>query len=146
MPKTRVVLKEGLISENAADYALLANRCQNCEKIYFPQRDFCLECGSGKLETIKLSNCGTLYTYTIVNMPSEHYAPPYAIGWVEFPEGVRVFGQIKGFENTNMQIGMSMKVVIDTLWQEQDKEIIAYKFVPALTQNSMKQGENICGK
>ena len=63
-------------------------------------------------------------------MPTDHYDPPFAIGWVEFPEGVRVFGQIKDWESQVLKIGMNMELVIDTLWEEEDKEIIGYKFRP----------------
>jgi uncharacterized protein len=140
MAKNRVFLKEGLIEEWPNGYALITNKCPECGRVYFPQRSFCLGCFSENLEPLRLSNHGTLYTFTIVNMPSEHYPPPYAIGWVEFPEGVRIFGQIKGYDAAKLQIGMKMNVVIDRLWEEPDKEIIGYKFEPASEQ------EKKCGK
>jgi uncharacterized protein len=126
----RVMLKEGLIDITDPDNLLLAGKCKSCGSIYFPQRDLCLNCYSDKLETIKLNSTGTLYTYTIVNMPAEHYAPPYAIGWVEFPGGVRAFGQIRKYDRMKLKVGMPVKAVADVLWTEGDKEIVAYVFEP----------------
>jgi uncharacterized OB-fold protein len=82
------------------------------------------------MEQLMLRGPCKLYTFTIVHMPAKHYAPPYAVSWVEFPEGVRVFGQIKGWEMQPMKIGMEMRLIIDTLWQDEEKEVIAYKFEP----------------
>ena len=126
----RVMLKEGLIDVDDADHLLLASKCKSCGSLYFPQRDHCLTCYSDKLETLKLSSTGVLYTYTVVYMPAEHYSPPYAIGWVEFPEGVRVFGQIRRYDRAKLRVGMTMKAVADVLWTEGDKEIVAFVFEP----------------
>ena len=82
------------------------------------------------MEKIDLSRNGKLYSFTIVHMPSEHFTPPYAIGWVELPEGIRVFSQIRYWQEYPLQIGMDMELVIDTLWQEETKEIKGYKFQP----------------
>ena len=141
MKKERVLLKDGLISESSDKSGLLASKCSSCGKVYFPQRTFCLECCCSKLETVVISNTGVLYTYTIVNMPSAHYSPPYAIGWVEFSEGVRVFGQIDINEDIQLHIGMKMNVIVGPLWEEEDREIIAYKFLPTAIQGSLSGKE-----
>ena len=130
MKKERVLLKEGLIQEKNEKGVLLASKCGSCGRVYFPQREFCPECRGSGLKTIVLSSKGLLYTYTIVNMPSAHYKPPYVIGWVEFPEGVRVFGLIDIDEETELKIGMELKPVAATLWEEEEKKIIAYRFTP----------------
>lgn len=67
---------------------------------------------------------------TIVRMPVAKYKPPLALAWIELPEGVRVFTQLKNWENVTLKIGMPMKVVLDTLWVEETKEVYGYKFAP----------------
>ena len=126
----RVALAQGLMDEGAKDCELLASRCASCGKLFFPKRTFCLECHGAELMPVKVSGTGTLYTFTVVNMPSAHYAAPYAIGWVEFPEGLRVFGQIRGWGNEGLRIGMKMKMVTGTLWEENGKEVFGYIFEP----------------
>jgi len=130
MKLSRVPLREGLFTEDAEDGVLLASRCKSCGQVFFPSRRYCFDCFSHDIEPAILRGTSKLYTFTIVHMPTEHYDPPYAIGWVEFPQGVRVFGQIKGWESQPLKIGIGMKLVIDTLWQEEDKEVIGYKFEP----------------
>jgi len=77
-----------------------------------------------------LSRRGRLYSYTIAHMPSTHFQPPYAIGFVDLPEGVRVFAPLKMTEAKPFKVGMDMEVVIEKLWQEDDKQVIGYKFKP----------------
>ena len=128
--QARVPIREGLFTEDAQGGTLLASRCQSCGQVFFPQRTSCLDCANQDMEPITLSGTFSLYTFTIVQMPTEHYTHPYAIGWLESPQGVRVFGQIKGWESQPLKIGMEMKLVIDTLWTEEDKEVIGFKFEP----------------
>jgi len=63
-------------------------------------------------------------------MPSTRFISPYAIGYVDMPEGVRVFAPLKAEEGKPFKIGMEMEVVIDELWQEEDRRIVGYKFKP----------------
>jgi uncharacterized OB-fold protein len=46
------------------------------------------------------------------------------------PEGVRIFAPLVISDEKSIQIGMEMEVIIDTLWQEGDNEVIGYKFKP----------------
>ena len=57
------------------------------------------------MERLDLSLNGKLYSFTIVHMPSEHFQPPYAIGWIELPEGIRIFSQIRGWQEHPLKIG-----------------------------------------
>jgi len=131
MSKARVPIREGLFTEGKKGGLLLAIKCKSCGQMFFPPRKRCLDCFGQDMEEVALSNTGKLYTFTIVHMPAHKYKPPFALGWVEFPEGVRVFGQIKGWESYPLKIGMKMKAVVDTLWEEEEKEVYGYKFEPA---------------
>ena len=132
MERERTALREGLFTEDAEGGVLLASRCKSCGQVFFPKSEYCLDCFGQDMEQVILSRTGKLYTFTIVHMPTEHYKPPYAIGWVEFPEGVRVFGQIRGWDKQPLKIGIEMKLVIDTLWEEEEREVTGYKFEPLL--------------
>jgi uncharacterized OB-fold protein len=130
MSKARVPIREGLFTEGKKGGLLLATKCKSCGQMFFPPRKSCLDCFGQDMGEVALSSTGKLYTFTIVHMPAHKYKPPFALGWVEFPEGVRVFGQIKGWESYPLKIGMKMKVVVDTLWEEEEKEFYGYKFEP----------------
>ena len=130
--KTRVSFREGLFDEKDGQGTLVGARCKQCGQTIFPRREACLNCLGQDLETVPLSRNGKLYTYTIVHMPSEHFAPPYVIGWVDLPEGVRVFSQIRGWQDHPLKTGMDMELHFEKLWDEEDKEVIGYVFRPSL--------------
>ena len=124
----KIPVREGAFMEGPDGGILLANRCKSCHQIFFPKALFCLSCLAEDMEEVKLSRRGKLYSYTIGHMPSMHFQPPYAIGYVEMPEGVKIFAPLKMTEDRPLRIGMEMEVFIDKLWQEGDNEVIGYKF------------------
>lgn len=121
---------EGTFVEDAEGGRLLGNKCTSCGHIYFPKTRFCFNCFERSMEEVVLSRRGKLYSYTIGRMASTHFQPPYAVGLVDLPEGVRVFAPLKMTEDKPFKVGMDMEVVIEELWQENDKQVIGYKFKP----------------
>jgi uncharacterized protein len=121
---------EGTFEEDAKGGRLLGNKCKSCGKIYFPKAQFCFNCFDKEMEEVGLSRRGKLYSYTIGRMASTHFQPPYAVGLIDLPEGVRVFAPLKMTMDETYRIGMEMEVVIEELWREEDKEVIGYKFKP----------------
>jgi uncharacterized OB-fold protein len=126
----RLVIREGAFVESSEGVILLANKCKSCGQVFFPKVVFCLTCLNENMEELKLSRNGKLYSYTIGRMPSMHFEPPYAIGYVDMPEGVRIFAPLKMTEGKPFKIGMNMEVIIEEVWQEDDNEVIGYKFKP----------------
>ena len=126
----RILIREGAFIESPEGGILLANKCKSCGQIFFPKAVVCLSCLNENMEELRLSRRGKLYSYTIGRMPSMHFEPPYAIGYVDMPEGVRIFTPLKMMEDKPFSIGMDMEVVIEKLWQEDDNEVIGYKFKP----------------
>ncbi len=128
---TTVLFKEGLIEEVSGKWALVGCRCKQCGKIIYPCRAVCLNCLGRDMEKLNLSRHGELYSFTIVHMPSEHFEPPYAIGWMELPEGIKIFSQIRGWQEHPLEIGMDMELTVEKLWDEEEKEVIGYIFRPS---------------
>jgi uncharacterized OB-fold protein len=131
-----IPFKEGLFTWPLApgeQAFLLGNKCKSCGKIYFPKAALCPEClKENGLEELKLSPRGKLYTYTIVRVPSPGFKVPYAFGYVDLPEGVRVCSQIRAAEplEGNLQLGMDMELFIGQVRQEVNQPIIGYLFRP----------------
>jgi len=126
----RVPVREGIFVEDAEGGRLLGNKCKSCGQLFFPKVRFCFYCLNKSMEEVILSRRGKLYSYTIAHMPSTHFQPPYAVGFVDLPEGVRVFAPLKMTGDKAFKIGMDMEVVIEELWREDDKQVIGYKFKP----------------
>jgi len=133
----RVLFREGLFEEVNGKQTLFGSKCQSCGQIFFPATSVCLNCISPSVQSIHLSHDGKLYTYSTVYMASEHFQPPYTVGWIELPEGIRIFSQIRGWQEQPLKIGMDMRMSIEKLWQDGDKEVIGYVFRPS----SLKPGE-----
>jgi uncharacterized OB-fold protein len=56
---------------------------------------------------------------------------PYAIGFVELPEGIRVETLFAGCNLEDLKVGMEVEMVIEKLHEDEEgKEILAYKFKP----------------
>ena len=89
---------------------LVANKCRECGQIFFPKARTCLNCFSEDIEDLLLSPRGELYSYTIGRMPSLHFRPPYGLGYIDMPEGVRIFAPLKVDESEygKLKIGMEM--------------------------------------
>jgi len=126
----RVPIRERTFKEGPDGGALLANKCKSCGQIFFPKAKLCQACLHEELEEAPLSRKGKLYSYTIAHMPSSVFPPPHAMGYVVFPEGVRVFAPLKIIEDKPFDVGMEMEVVIEKLADLDEKELIGYVFKP----------------
>ena len=126
----KIPIRAGAFVESPEGGKLIAGKCKSCGQIFFPKAVFCLSCFSQDMDELMLDRKGRLYSYTIGHMPSLHFKPPYAIGYVDMPEGVRIFAPLKMLEDKPLRVGMDMELVIEKLWEEGDKEIIGYKFRP----------------
>ena len=131
---TTVPFKEGLFEKVSGKWTLVGCKCKQCGQIFFPNREVCLNCSSRDLERANLGRKGKLYSFTIVHMPSEHFKPPYAVGWIELPEGIRIFSQIRRWQEHPLATGMDMELAIEKLWDEEEKEIIGYIFRPSMVE------------
>ena len=114
---------------------LIGTHCKGCGKNYFPPRDLCPECyANGKdseVESAPLSGSGKLYSFSIVRIAPKRFPTPYGLGYVDFPEGVRVLGQITTAEPSELKIGMEMKAELGKIAvDEQGNEVYSYKFRP----------------
>ena len=115
-------------------YRLEANKCQECNMIYFPPRLICPECRNRKLEETKLTDKGKILTFTIIRVPPHQFKDqaPYIVGIVELDDGVKLTGQIVDCDFDRIEIGMRVKIEFRKLYSEGASGIICYgyKFVP----------------
>jgi uncharacterized OB-fold protein len=78
--------------------SLTGSRCSHCGTVAFPAARGCQRCGLRSTETVALSGRGTVWGFTV-----QRFAPksppyvvpeggfvPFAVGYVELPEGVKV--------------------------------------------------------
>jgi uncharacterized OB-fold protein len=93
---------------------LVGARCDGCAVTAYPSQPSCPRCG-GETAPVALSGTGVLWTWTVQRFApkSPPYQPPpggfrpFAVGYVELPEGVRVAAVL---DTDRPSIGMSLRV------------------------------------
>lgn len=77
---------------------LVGSRCGNCDNVAFPQATGCQRCGHQAMAAVELSRSGRVWGHTVQRFApkSPPYVPPaegfspFAVGYVELAEGVKV--------------------------------------------------------
>jgi uncharacterized OB-fold protein len=120
-------IRDDLFKETPDGVVLVGNKCTACDTAFFPKADFCTKCLSKELDELVLSKRGTLYSYTITRVPVGRYPIPHAVGMITLPEKVRLTAPLIMGED-DFKIGAEMEMEICTLWEEEDRDVIGYKF------------------
>ncbi|MHA1264682.1 MAG: Zn-ribbon domain-containing OB-fold protein [Candidatus Helarchaeota archaeon] len=111
------------------------NKCKKCGKLQYPDHLRCLQCKNTTFDTIEAAGDCRLLTYTILRAPPAEFwkaatkNPMYALGIVEFSNGIRALGQLTTTEN--LKIGLKLKPVVKKLTDNLDgQEVIAIGYEP----------------
>jgi len=110
---------------------LLGSRCGHCGAHFFPVRKACSGCLHDEMETVRFSNTATLYTFAVVRQSTPDFEVPYALGYVDLPERVRVMAQLTGRDPEDYEIGMEMELVVEPFGTDDEgNETVGYRFRP----------------
>jgi uncharacterized OB-fold protein len=110
-------------------YRLEAAKCTVCEKVHYPPRVVCSECGAATFETIVLPREGKIVTFTVVRVPPAGFTEqtPLPIALVELMEGVRVMVQIGDLADpTELEIGMPVRLEFRRISWDGEAGVIYY--------------------
>jgi uncharacterized OB-fold protein len=118
-------------SIEAGTVRLHGSQCAHCGQSAFPPHPSCPSCGAETgQDTVHLSPVGTLYSFSEIHIAPKGFATPYAVGYVDLPEGVRLFGQIEG-KASDLTIGQAVAVTLAPVrTDEAGRTVISYKFRP----------------
>ena len=118
------------------DPYLEGHKCGNCNSIFLGERDVCSNCTTrGKIEPVKLSNKGKLYSYSITFRSFPGIDVPYISAIVDLEGGGTVKGNLIGCEPDpeKIEFDMPVEVVFDDALGRKDAEgnsYISYFFKP----------------
>lgn len=131
-PRLAVPFRPGLLQlDEGGGGRLLGSRCPECGACFFPSRRVCSRCLTEGLEPAPLSTRGTVHSCTVVHQAAPGFEVPYALGYVDLPEGVRVLGQITGIAPGEARIGMEVELSIEPFGEnDEGQEVIGYRFRP----------------
>ncbi|MFX0041207.1 MAG: Zn-ribbon domain-containing OB-fold protein [Promethearchaeota archaeon] len=105
--------------------------CKECGFLQHMTHLRCLNCKNDKFRFIEASGDCKLITFTILNEPPLEFRDKksYALGVVEFENGIKVMGQITAQDN--LYIGMKLKPIYKKICENFNrKEIHTYVFDP----------------
>ncbi len=117
--------------DGAVPSALLASRCGGCGTVSFPSETICPGCfRSDVITPFRLSGRGTLYSYSIVRSAPPGFTAPYAVGYVDLAEGVRLFAPIVVDRFEDLSIGMPVELAVAPVRRDGAVDVIGYTFRP----------------
>ncbi len=110
---------------------LIAGHCRACGARSFPKGEVCTNCLSEDVEAIRLHSEGTLYSYSVVHQAPKGWNVPYALGYVDLPEGVRVLAHLDAPASA-LRIDGAMKLALGVVGTDSTGvPMSTYTFVPA---------------
>jgi uncharacterized OB-fold protein len=138
--RKKIPIKEGMMElpKSAGDRGyLIGSKCRKCGELFFIKRQICENCQSQDLETIELSSKGKLYAFSVMYYPAPPpYKPPepfvpYAVGWIELPEGLVLYSLLTENDPKKLKVGMEMEVTFDKFSEDKDgNDVMVCKFQP----------------
>jgi len=118
-------------------YNIMGNKCEVCQKVFFPPKEACPNCrrkSIGKMKDLQLSGKGEIVTYSIIHVGPEEFENqvPYPIAIIKLEEGPQITAQIVDCEIEDVKIGMKVESTFRKI--QEDGYIGAiyygYKFKP----------------
>jgi len=133
----REFVKGALTKPLSPESSLLASKCTKCGKLHFPPQRLCAECYSWEeMEDAPLSRRGTIFSWTVSHMMGAH-----PIGYVDLPEGIRVFTiftDVGDSPEKTLDIGMEVEIMVTPMREMEcgmeigSTEFVGYKFRPVI--------------
>lgn len=112
----------------------IGSYCNDCGRLYFPSKRVCPECMHiDRMEPKELSRRGKLVSFTVSHVGPEGFEPPYAYGWVDLPDGIRLFSLLTDCEphEERLKLDMPVEMVMEKITQDPDgTEVYGFKFRP----------------
>jgi len=107
--------------EGAKRHELLLQKCQECGHYRYPPGETCPSCLSDRLEWVKVSGRGSVYTWTVFHQayhPAYKDDIPYAVVVVELEEGPRMITNLVNCRIEDIKMGMPVEVAFDDVTEE----------------------------
>lgn len=131
-----IPFKEGVMhlsSSPTDENYLIGSKCQACGAVAFPKRAVCHKCLGEDVAEIPLSRRGKLASFTVAWAAPQGFKPPLMQGYIDLPEGVRLFSLITGPEPSPyaLELGQDMDLGFEQIGTDDDgNQIVAYTFKP----------------
>ena len=114
---------------------LIGSECADCATRVFPPVALCPECMGDELAPLALGRSGRLYSYSTVHVAPRGWTVPYVAGYVDLPEGVRVFTHVVDAAEEGLAMEMELELTTAVLGTDGDgRAVSSYAFRPCATE------------
>ena len=122
-----IPIREGLFQRDPP--ALLGSRCGACGSVRFPAYGVCGECQSSQVASVPLAATGTVYTFTVIRHKPPGYLGevPYAFGFVDLADGLRVIATLVADDLDQLAIGDTVDLELFPLGNG-DSAVESYRY------------------
>jgi uncharacterized OB-fold protein len=104
---------------------LIGGRCADCGSEMFPRVPVCASCMSENIRAHAMPREGTLYAFSVVHVAAKKWRKPMRIGYVDLPNGARVFTHLDG---TDLDIGDTVEVGLGEIGDDEEGPITSFVF------------------
>lgn len=104
---------------------LIGGRCTSCGTETFPRAPVCASCMSEDIRVHEMPRNGTLYAFSTVHVAAKKWRKPMRIGYVDLPNGARVFTHLAG---TDLAIGDEVAVEVGEVADDEEGPIRSFVF------------------
>lgn len=119
-------------------YRLVASKCTECDRLHFPPRFACLDCGGRSFRREPLSGRGEVYAYTVIargSSPAEFreqqdLVGEYGVCLIQLEEGPRIVAQLTDCDPGEEGIGTPVECVLRRIYRQEGIVRYGYKFRP----------------
>lgn len=127
----RFVAPDLVARDPAGKPRLIGGRCRACTQLSFPRAAVCPGCFSEDIETVHLAEEGTLYSYSVVHQAPKGWAVPYALGYVDLTDEVRVLAHLD-VPADKLAIAMPMRLGVGVVGADASgAPLLSYTFTAA---------------
>ncbi|WP_170984288.1 Zn-ribbon domain-containing OB-fold protein [Rhodoligotrophos defluvii] len=107
---------------------LIGGECGHCGGQMFPRAPVCPACMSEDMRPLELPREGIVYAFTTAHVGPAHWHKPFMVGYVDLPNGVRVFSHLRG---EGLRIGDTVQLASGELGRDADgMPIMSFVFQP----------------
>jgi uncharacterized OB-fold protein len=108
---------------------LIGGRCGDCGTETFPRVPVCASCMSENIKAHEMPRAGTLYAFSVVHVAAKKWRKPMRIGYVDLPNGARVFTHLEG---ADLAIGDDVEVSVGAIGDDDEGPIRSFVFRKAM--------------
>jgi uncharacterized OB-fold protein len=103
---------------------LIGGHCRDCGNETFPRTPVCSACMSEIIDPAPMPRAGTLYAFSTVHVAAKKWKKPMCIGYVDLPNGARVFTHLEG----DLAIGDRVEVGMGIVGEDENGPLESFVF------------------